>query len=295
MLFLYLYFKVLIINYFVWRCGNINDSIDNDNEVTIIRDENGNIVSIITANQDVIGYQNTLKVELISDESSQDGTVIDISLIDPSGSFVQPQGDVELCFNPKDGNEDDQCLGFLNEETNEWECEDKCLKQDDNGLLCGDDSVIDEDEVTDAVLDGVSVLVPEGLLDIESDIDEDLLGVLEGDGLLDAVELAVEDFEIDEVADWELDEVLELVEDGVVLLEVLGCAVGDALIEILELLEEDLVDEIDVVRDVVELLVAVGDLDGVILGVGEHTLSTWTSLNPKDHTKSGGLHPDPGV
>ena len=141
MLFLYLNFKLLIINYyFVWRCGNIDDSTDNDNEVTIIRDENGNIVSIITANQDVIGYQNTLKVELISDESSQDGTVIDISLIDPSGSFVQPQGDVELCFNPKDGNEDDQCLGFLNEETNEWECEDECLKQDDNGLLCGDTS-----------------------------------------------------------------------------------------------------------------------------------------------------------
>ena len=141
MLFLYLYFKVLIINYyFVWRCGNIDDSTDNNNRVTVIRDGSGNIISIITANQGVIGYQNTLKVEVISDESSQDGTVIDISLIDPSGSFVQPQGDVELCFNPKDGNEDDQCLGFLNEETNEWECEDECLKQDDNGLLCGDTS-----------------------------------------------------------------------------------------------------------------------------------------------------------
>jgi len=105
-----------------------------------VRDGNGNIVSIITANQNVIGSQNTLKVELVSDESSQSGTVIDVSLIDPTGASVQPQGNVELCFSPKDGNEEDQCLGFLNEETNEWECEDECLEKDDHGLLCGDTS-----------------------------------------------------------------------------------------------------------------------------------------------------------
>ena len=32
--------------------------------------------------------------------------------------------------------QDESCLGFFNEETREWECEDKCLKEE-NGKYCG--------------------------------------------------------------------------------------------------------------------------------------------------------------
>ena len=31
-------------------------------------------------------------------------------------------------------------MGFFNEETNEWECEDECLQKDDNGQYCGETS-----------------------------------------------------------------------------------------------------------------------------------------------------------
>ena len=29
------------------------------------------------------------------------------------------------------------CLGYLDERTGKWECEDPCLEQDQNGLYCG--------------------------------------------------------------------------------------------------------------------------------------------------------------
>ena len=66
-------------------------------------------------------------------------TVVDLSLFDVNGNTIQPNSTVRICFevnkNEKDGN---LCLGSYNEVKSKWECDDKCLKRNNEDLLCGD-------------------------------------------------------------------------------------------------------------------------------------------------------------
>ena len=64
-------------------------------------------------------------------------TVVDISLLDGSGNYVQPNSTVQICFevgkNEKDKN---VCLGSFQD--GKWQCDDHCLKRNNDDLLCGD-------------------------------------------------------------------------------------------------------------------------------------------------------------
>lgn len=73
-------------------------------------------------------YLSETDTELTSD-------VIDVSLI---GGEVD--GNVEICLkNTKPGKskKDDSCLGYIDESSNKWKCEDRCLKSEKNDYLCG--------------------------------------------------------------------------------------------------------------------------------------------------------------
>ena len=61
--------------------------------------------------------------------------IIDVTIYDANGIAVQPQNDIEICFHGTET--DDPCLGVLNELNNEWECEDACLEEDNDGMYCG--------------------------------------------------------------------------------------------------------------------------------------------------------------
>ena len=73
---------------------------------------------------------------IFSDNSDVVSDVFDVSLANPNAILG---GDVEICLKAKTKRED-LCLGYLDESKSppKWECEDRCLQIDDNGLICGE-------------------------------------------------------------------------------------------------------------------------------------------------------------
>lgn len=116
-------------------------NVVNQEVESVVRD-NGNIVGVVTAEPQVIG-ENTLQVGI---DNSASGTnvrspVLDITLRDSSGFEVQPLGNLQVCIQPSEAEQDDSvCLAFLDENNNRWRCEDPCLQKDNQGLLCGETS-----------------------------------------------------------------------------------------------------------------------------------------------------------
>ena len=109
-----------------------------------------------------ISVDNVIGAQVVS------ATALDVTLRDINGNEIPLQGTVELCFsvetedstdvcfknnNNNNNNENsrwlsklisfftmfqDACLGFVNEETNEWECADECVEENDEGQFCGE-------------------------------------------------------------------------------------------------------------------------------------------------------------
>ena len=64
--------------------------------------------------------------------------IVDVSLLDTDGRVVQPRGNVEICLDIADSQvEDSGCLGFFDESSGKWFCEDQCLDVS-NGRACGE-------------------------------------------------------------------------------------------------------------------------------------------------------------
>lgn len=65
-------------------------------------------------------------------------TIVDINIFDIfSNSITNFEEDIEICFTQSNlDNTDDICLGFFNEETRKWECQDKCLDKEGDSY-CG--------------------------------------------------------------------------------------------------------------------------------------------------------------
>ena len=65
----------------------------------------------------------------LSSENIQLGsTIVDITLTDSFGTKITELDEpITICFNQNEVN-DDSCLSFYNEDTEEWECEDYCLE-----------------------------------------------------------------------------------------------------------------------------------------------------------------------
>ena len=68
---------------------------------------------------------NTPSVSLLSE-------AVDISLA--SGEI---SGSLEICLNTNSKSDKDACLGYIDEKTNEWKCEDYCLKSRNGSYSCG--------------------------------------------------------------------------------------------------------------------------------------------------------------
>ena len=73
---------------------------------------------------------------IFSDNSDVVSDIFDVSLANPNAVLG---GDVEICLKAKTKREN-LCLGYLDESKSppKWECEDRCLQIDDNGLICGE-------------------------------------------------------------------------------------------------------------------------------------------------------------
>lgn len=66
-------------------------------------------------------------------------TVVDLSLFDSNGNPIQPNSTVRICFEVnKNEKEENLCLASYKEDQSKWECDDKCLKRNNDDLLCGD-------------------------------------------------------------------------------------------------------------------------------------------------------------
>ena len=71
-----------------------------------------------------------------SDLSNVVSVVVDVSLEDITEDIG---GGVEICIQSLASSQSDLCLGFLDETLSppEWVCEDPCLQENSDGLLCG--------------------------------------------------------------------------------------------------------------------------------------------------------------
>ena len=115
-------------NGYSYQIGSVIVTEVNGEVVTIdIGDEQYNpnlIVSVSEGNNYLIGPNADLQTN-----------PVDITFFDEFGNSVQPTTDIKICFESPDNN-NDICLGSFNEETQEWECDDHCLDEE-NGSLCG--------------------------------------------------------------------------------------------------------------------------------------------------------------
>ena len=69
--------------------------------------------------------------------------VYDIYIADSFGMELPFDGDATICFDitaTEEISKKRSCLSFFNEETQEWECEDKCLERNDDDQFCGSTS-----------------------------------------------------------------------------------------------------------------------------------------------------------
>lgn len=69
--------------------------------------------------------------------------MFDIYIADAFGLEIPFDGEATICLDinsPEKVSKKRSCLGFFNEVTQEWECEDKCLEKNDSGQFCGSTS-----------------------------------------------------------------------------------------------------------------------------------------------------------
>lgn len=64
--------------------------------------------------------------------------VIEVTLLDADGNEVTRTGaPVEICLESDASKKDSACLGYLDESTREWKCEDQCLTSHGSNTVCG--------------------------------------------------------------------------------------------------------------------------------------------------------------
>ena len=120
---------------------DIIDNTNNDPIVFIYSD--GELIATVNLDVDESGILQIIPGDaFVSNQVAS--SILDITLLNEFGISIQPSNNIEICFNVNDNiDKDDSCLGFFNEETKEWECEDRCLKEKNDNeekedLLCGE-------------------------------------------------------------------------------------------------------------------------------------------------------------
>ena len=104
-------------------------------ESTIVNG-NGNPIGSVTLPE---GVEGDLAIQVI--DIGLEFPVLDITLSANGNLITQFDDPVEICFDvPPEYNDievDEACLSFLNEDTGEFECQDKCLETNDS-QICGE-------------------------------------------------------------------------------------------------------------------------------------------------------------
>ena len=119
--------------------GNGNSSGDNTGVITGpfvgINDIYSSYDSYQVVVKQLIEFPTPVGAEIIS-------PVYDIYIADSFGSELPFDGDATICFDittTEDISKKRSCLSFF-KETQEWECEDKCLERNDENQFCGSTS-----------------------------------------------------------------------------------------------------------------------------------------------------------
>lgn len=96
-------------------------------------DENGNPIVVVTVPDGFSQDDYTLSI------TPQNGGGAEITLRDSLDNEISTlPADLQICLSSQDNrNKEDLCLGYLNEATGRWECEDPCVEQNQDGLFCG--------------------------------------------------------------------------------------------------------------------------------------------------------------
>jgi len=100
-------------------------------------DNDGTITAQVTAPAGVVDYYSTLELSV----HTINAFVTEITLVNQFGQQITELNEpIQICLAPTHNRSPDEiCLGFLNEESGEWECED-CSVNHESGsdLLCGE-------------------------------------------------------------------------------------------------------------------------------------------------------------
>lgn len=109
--------------------GTITIPIEGGDGITV--DIPGNV-------RDRLPLGTQLNIDLVEypSEGSLGSAVVDLTLTDSQGRTVEFAGNIELCFSLTGAAAEFGCLGYYDEECEEWVCEDKNL-QDKQGQVCG--------------------------------------------------------------------------------------------------------------------------------------------------------------
>jgi len=135
--------SVILIGNEIGDNDNINNPPNDEISIDDLVDEDGTPLVVVPPFTPlglpiVLSFPNDELVRS-SDLSSVKSIIVDINVA--NGNNQNLGGNVEICFKSKEeeGSED-LCLGFLDETTNppEWKCEDKCLEENNDNLLCGE-------------------------------------------------------------------------------------------------------------------------------------------------------------
>ena len=124
---------------------NINDDFENNNGNIYRGYTSGNSQVTIEIRKLDLTTPSQLIVNELDDFQIPSGPeivspVFDIFVVDSSGNEVEFDGEAEICFNVTSNNQVSikrSCLAYFNEITQEWECEDECLKKNKNEQFCG--------------------------------------------------------------------------------------------------------------------------------------------------------------
>ena len=114
--------------------GNANFLPEEEMSLVIL-DNNNVVVAVIYVPRQVVQYITELRLSV-----SYANSIAEIFLLDQFGNEITSlDRPMEICLAPGDHeNEKDVCLGYYNEKTKEWMCEDVSVRKETNfGLFCG--------------------------------------------------------------------------------------------------------------------------------------------------------------
>jgi len=109
-----------------------------ENQTELILQDNQSPDSPVVATVKITGNEEPViitRIENPPEERQVISEVIDVSFVSSTSSL---NNEVEICIKPnRNVDANSGCLGFYDEQAQQWKCQDDCLEEQQSGLLCG--------------------------------------------------------------------------------------------------------------------------------------------------------------